>query len=260
MKKIIMAFVVLLLLAGASAFAADGDLVVNGKLGVGTTTPASKLTVVGTIESTTGGVKFPDGTVLTSAASGVTAVWHAPIVKTSGTSYTTPAGCKTIRVTVVGGGGNGGTSYNDSSLGGGGGGGGGYAQKLFTVTGGTTYTYAVGAAGGNSTFTVGATTITGNKGNNGINGTATAGTGGAGGTGVNGDINLSGGAGQSRSAGIGGVGGASGRGMGAGGAASISSAGGAGALFGGGGAGGSGNSGSAGGAGAAGVVIIEEYY
>lgn len=40
----------------------------NGNVGVGTTAPASKLTVAGTIESTSGGVKFPDGTVQTSAA------------------------------------------------------------------------------------------------------------------------------------------------------------------------------------------------
>jgi hypothetical protein len=38
-----------------------------GKVGVGTSTPTSKFTVAGTIESTTGGFKFPDGTVQTSA-------------------------------------------------------------------------------------------------------------------------------------------------------------------------------------------------
>ena len=39
----------------------------DGKVGIGTATPASKLTVVGTIESTSGGVKFPDGTTQTTA-------------------------------------------------------------------------------------------------------------------------------------------------------------------------------------------------
>ncbi|MBC7421356.1 MAG: hypothetical protein H7328_11565, partial [Bdellovibrio sp.] len=40
----------------------------SGSVGIGTTTPSSKLTVTGTIESTAGGVKFPDGTTQTSAA------------------------------------------------------------------------------------------------------------------------------------------------------------------------------------------------
>jgi len=40
-----------------------------GNLGIGTTSPASPLTVAGVIESTTGGIKFPDGTTQTTAAS-----------------------------------------------------------------------------------------------------------------------------------------------------------------------------------------------
>ncbi|WP_142695936.1 hypothetical protein [Bdellovibrio sp. NC01] len=40
----------------------------NGKIGIGTSAPGSQLTVNGTIESTTGGVKFPDGTTQTTAA------------------------------------------------------------------------------------------------------------------------------------------------------------------------------------------------
>lgn len=39
----------------------------NGLVGIGTDTPTSKLTVVGTIESTASGFKFPDGTVQTTA-------------------------------------------------------------------------------------------------------------------------------------------------------------------------------------------------
>jgi len=39
----------------------------NGNVGVGVSDPAQKLTVSGVIESTTGGFKFPDGTVQTKA-------------------------------------------------------------------------------------------------------------------------------------------------------------------------------------------------
>ncbi len=42
----------------------------SGNVGIGTTTPGSPLTVNGPIESTSGGVKFPDGTTQTSAATG----------------------------------------------------------------------------------------------------------------------------------------------------------------------------------------------
>jgi len=44
----------------------------GGNVGIGTDIPTSELTVAGTIESTTGGFKFPDGTVQTTAAAGST--------------------------------------------------------------------------------------------------------------------------------------------------------------------------------------------
>lgn len=42
----------------------------SGNVGIGTTTPGQKLSVAGTIESTNGGIKFPDGTTQTTAAAG----------------------------------------------------------------------------------------------------------------------------------------------------------------------------------------------
>jgi hypothetical protein len=42
----------------------------SGNVGIGTTSPGQRLTVSGVIESTTGGVRFPDGTTQTTAASG----------------------------------------------------------------------------------------------------------------------------------------------------------------------------------------------
>jgi hypothetical protein len=41
----------------------------NGNLGIGVIGPGSKLTVAGLIESTSGGIKFPDGTIQTTVAS-----------------------------------------------------------------------------------------------------------------------------------------------------------------------------------------------
>ncbi len=55
----------------------------NGNVGIGTQTPAEKFEVVGnvrangTIETTSGGFKFPDGTVQTTAANGATGDGHS---------------------------------------------------------------------------------------------------------------------------------------------------------------------------------------
>ncbi len=47
----------------------------SGNVGIGTTTPASPLTVSGIVESTSGGFKFPDGTVQTTAGGGGGGYW-----------------------------------------------------------------------------------------------------------------------------------------------------------------------------------------
>jgi hypothetical protein len=45
----------------------------DGKVGIGTSSPTEQLTVAGIIYSTTGGIKFPDGTIQTTAATGAAA-------------------------------------------------------------------------------------------------------------------------------------------------------------------------------------------
>jgi hypothetical protein len=58
-----------------------------GRIGIGTTTPASKLSVRGMIETTLGGYKFPDGTVQTTAAEGgLLSVAHNVTLTGNGTS------------------------------------------------------------------------------------------------------------------------------------------------------------------------------
>lgn len=63
-----------LLVNGAATFnstvSVSGTGVFTGSVGIGTASPGQKLTVAGTIESTSGGFKFPDGTSQSTAASG----------------------------------------------------------------------------------------------------------------------------------------------------------------------------------------------
>lgn len=47
---------------------ANANVYVTSRLGVGTATPSSPLTVVGIIESTTGGIKFPDSSIQATTA------------------------------------------------------------------------------------------------------------------------------------------------------------------------------------------------
>lgn len=219
---------------------------------------------------------------MVSSGSGV---WLGSFVKTSGTTYTTGPRTTTLFVRMVGGGGGGGgcTSVAAAAGAAGGGGAGGYAEKTFTVTPSTNYTYQVGAAGtgasgagGNngtsSTFAVGATTVTAFLGTGAVvmapAGTLKTGAGGAGGViSTNGDVNgagapgaygvclivatpiLASGAGGSGPFGAGGIGiiavgnGNPGVGFGAGGGGSATGA----------------STVRTGGNGTAGVVIVDEY-
>ena len=62
---------------GANAIVSQSNALIlgsNANVGIGTSTPNSKLTVVGLIETTTGGVQFPDGTIQTTAATSANAI------------------------------------------------------------------------------------------------------------------------------------------------------------------------------------------
>ena len=67
----------------------------NGNFGIGTASPGQKCTVAGTIESTSGGFKFPDGTTQSTAASALSAVLQAvyPVgsIYLNATNSTNPA-------------------------------------------------------------------------------------------------------------------------------------------------------------------------
>jgi hypothetical protein len=189
----------------------------SGNLLVGTTTSPSgsgNLVVpqVYTGTSATAANVYVDSTGKffrsTASATASGTLIRAPQILTSGTSYTTPAGCNSIYVETVGGGGGGGVGSQYGA----GGGGGGYAAKYFSVSPSTSYTYGIGAggsgsssttgsSGGNTTFTVSSTTITGSGGSGGA-GSSTATSGG---TGTNGDLNITGGSGGGSNGNFGGA-------------------------------------------------------
>lgn len=172
------------LLSGEIGFETDTN---RFKIGDGTTawTSLAYLTTYGG-----SGAGFSSATIYTT---GTAQTWTVPTaLRVSGAKF---------KVTVIGGGGQGGGSNTTSGQVGGGGGAGGCAVKWLTyVSGQTTATYTVGAAGsgaaanttGNngtaSTFVYNAVTYTGGLG---VGGTLNA-AGGAGGTGTNGDINIPG--------------------------------------------------------------------
>lgn len=114
---------------------------------------------------------FLRGDLTWATVSGVSGTFSGSTVLTSGTSYTTPPTTTRIYVECVGGGGGGGCGQSGTP--GGSGAGGGYCASYFPVSGGTAYSYAIGAAGaacpsgfntagqsgGATTFTVGATQL-----------------------------------------------------------------------------------------------------
>ena len=69
------------------SFTVAGNAAFSGKVGINTTTPSSATLVVnGTIESSSGGIKFPDGTTQTTAAGGI--FTQIDYTSTSYTHYT----------------------------------------------------------------------------------------------------------------------------------------------------------------------------
>jgi hypothetical protein len=73
--------------AGNAVFSGTDNSSFAGNLGIGTATPSSKLTVAGVIQSTAGGVKFPDGSVQSRAATtGLGSVSHGSTLEGNGTS------------------------------------------------------------------------------------------------------------------------------------------------------------------------------
>ena len=242
-----------------------------GNVGIGTSPPAAKLDVVGSVKITDGtqGV----GKVLTSDAAG-NASWQSASVagggafsnmqvyNTAGTfTFTAPAGVTKIMVECWGAGGGGAGTNSGNS---GGGGGGGYGKQILTVVPGNNYSVIVGAGGSG-----GAAGVTGGNGGTSSFGTgplisATGGSGGAAPTGIGGaggtssaTINISGENGRYGLANTGlAYGGASAQG-GFGGLGGVNAAGGVGVAPGGGGGGAGYAVGAyAGGAGAVGRIII----
>ncbi len=259
-----------------SPMSAGGDLIYGGASGTGTRLP----------NGTAGQALLSAGTTLAPVWTTLTAPTKQILASGTGATYTTPAGCKLLKVTVIGPGGGGGGSQGTAanSAAGGGGGGGGVAIKwiaspsgsyLYTLasTGGAAGTTGnnAGQSGTNTTFDNSGSTITGSSGGGGNGGASTTAialeTGQAGGgAATGGDLNIPGGAGGAGMVwaltnSLGGYGGSSMMGMSTAGA--IGGDGSAGQNYGGGGSGGgttNSATGHAGGIGSKGAIIVEEFY
>jgi hypothetical protein len=201
------------------------------------TVSGANVTITGTL---TGGIAVPQVTVYTSG---------------SGT-YTVPTGARYLEVQMVGGGGAGGSGASGA---GGGGGAGGYLKGFITSSLSATYSYAVGAASGNTTF--GTALFAANGGSAGVVGSTSA-AGGAGGSATGGSLNVTGAQGGygwgSAPYYNGGYGAASAFGGGGMNSGTNNGNGSSGVVYGSGGGGGVG--GGSGGAGVGGVIIVTAYF
>jgi hypothetical protein len=144
------------------------------------------------------------GVVVISPSGGTNAV------KTSGTTYTVPAGITTLKIWTIGAGGGGAGAAASDGVSGGAGGAGGVAYRVFAVKPGDTISYSLGTAGtggsggangntgGNTTVTAGAVTLTANGGAGGVYNTGATAAGGSSTAGnkgsvvVNGDLSVTG--------------------------------------------------------------------
>ncbi len=133
-------------------FAVTGNSALMGSVGVGTDTPNQKLSVTGIIQSSSGGIQFPDNTIQTSAA--INKI-NVKVFTGSGT-YTPSPGLVYAVIEVVGGGGGGAAGYlewgscaNPGDFPGCGGASGGYARKTLTAAQiGSSQPVVVGGGGG----------------------------------------------------------------------------------------------------------------
>jgi hypothetical protein len=235
--------------------------VANGGTGITTTPTNGQIPIGNGTNYTAAAITAGTNIAVTNGSGSISIATNIPApqitVYTSGSgTYTVPANTKYLTVRMVGGGGSGGASGGTTA--GGGGGAGGYLEGIITSLS-STYSYAVGAGGGNTTF--GSSLFTANAGSDGTSSSATA-SGGAGGSASGGSVNatgatggfgwasvpyFNGGMGAASPFGAGGSGGGTGFGNGF---AAVSYGSGGGGAVGGGGAG----------AGGAGVIIVTAYF